>query len=391
METETLAPNGQSVPHEKAETPPPMVYVSRVTGEAFMSMEALQGHYSECRHLAENQMVVTPEFQNYIPAPPVRKETLRQQYTQNDEITVNSWWPEWKANKIANWNAYDIPGNSVMREHAKFGYKPVIIAGAGPSLKRNAKHLLKRGKMGLVSCLHNFGYFHDLGIRPDYYMNLDAGDITIPEMAQGGKKGEEYYWEASKDYTLVTAIHCNPKLHQRWKGKILWYDTLLNGMNEEIGDKCAGIADFRMYFQTGGNTLGASHYLARAVLGGSPIIFVGADLSFSHEKKFHPFDSPYDQKFSGVVPCHDVFGYKVATWPSYYGFKTWFEHQALGGLGNTPGTYINCTEGGILGAYPEGNIMQIPQRRLKEVITEYTLHELLPTLVNDKSKVVMLY
>lgn len=398
--SEVVAPpvNGSEAIHPTPEAPEAVgapvqqtVYVSRVTGEAFESQEALQAHYSECRHLNEREMVVQPEFQSYIPAPPVAKSTLKAQYSQSDEITIQSWWPEWKANKIANWNSFDVPNNSVMTVYKAFAYKPTIIAGAGPSLKRNAHHLLKRSGMGLVSCLHNFGYFHDMGVRPDFYMNLDAGDITIPEMAQGGKRDEDYYWEASKDYTLLTALHCNPKLHKKWKGKILWFDTLLHGMNEEIGDKAEGIADFRIYFQTGGNTLGACHYMAKAVLGSSPIIFVGADLSFSHEKKFHPFDSPYDKQFAGVVACHDVFGYKTATWPSYFGFKTWFEHQALGGLGNTPGTYINCTEGGILGAYAEGNIMQIPQRRLKDVITEYTLHELLPGLVEDKTKVVMLY
>lgn len=368
-----------------------MQFVSRVNGHIFPSQQALQEHYSKCVPLAENQMIVTPEYQAYIPAPPMRKEDLRATYSRNDEITVKSWWEEWKANKIENWKSFDIPGNSVMQEHPKFGYRPVIIAGAGPSLKRNAQHLLKRGGMGLVSCLHNFGYFHDLGIKPDYYLNLDAGDITLPEMAQGGKGDPESYWEASKDYTLVTAIHCNPKLHKKWKGKILWYDTCLQGMNEEIEKECPGISAFHVYFQTGGNTLGACHYMAKAVLGGSPIIFVGADLSFSHERKFHPFDSPYDKQFAGVVPCTDVFGYRTATWPSYFGFKTWFEHVAMGGMGNTPGTYINCTEGGILGAYPEGNIMQIPQRRLKDVIMEYTLHEILPSLVNDKTKIVTLY
>jgi hypothetical protein len=362
-----------------------------VTGECFATDKELQEHYSRCVPVAENQLIVTPEFQNYIPAPPVRKEDLRATYSRNDEITVKSWWDEWRNNKIENWKSFDVPGNSVMQEHPKWGYKPVIIAGAGPSLKRNGSLLLKRKGIGLVSCLHNFGFFHDMGVKPDYYLNLDAGDITLPEMAQGGKGDPESYWEASKDYTLVTALHCNPKLHKKWKGKILWYDTCLQGMNESLEAECPGISAFHVYFQTGGNTLGACHYMAKAVLGGSPVIFVGADLSFSHERKFHPFDSPYDKQFAGVVPCHDVFGYKTATWPSYFGFKTWFEHVAMGGMGNTPGTYINCTEGGILGAYPEGNIMQIPQRRLKDVITEYTLHDVLPSLVADKTRIVTLY
>ena len=370
---------------------PKIIYVSRVTGEHFESQEALHQHYSECRHVSWNQMVVTPEFQNYIPAPPRSKESLRSTYQQNDELTVNSWWAEWKANKIENWKSFDILKNSVMSEHPKWAYRPCIIAGSGPSLKRNAQHLLNRKGIGMVSCLHNFGFFHDMGIRPDYYLNLDAGDITIPEMSQGGGKGEDYYWDASAEYTLVTALHCNPKLHKKWKGKILWFDTALQGMNEAIEAECPGIRDLNVFLQTGGNTLGASHYLAKAVLGANPLIFVGADLSFSHDRKFHPFDSPYDKQFAGVVPCTDVFGYRVATWPSYFGFKTWFEHMALGGLGNRPGTYINATEGGILGAYPEGNMMQIPQRRLAEVITEYTMHDVMPKIVADKTKIMSLY
>jgi hypothetical protein len=194
-ETATPSANGSEALHSETKVIEPAkqtVYVSRVTGEPFESQEALQRHYSQCRHINDHQMVVQPEFQNYIPAPPVKKEQLRAQYSSNDEITVTSWWPEWKANKIANWNSFDVPGNSVLKDHARFGYKPVIIAGAGPSLKRNARHLLNRKGMGLVSCLHNFGFFHDLGIKPDYYLNLDAGDITIPEMAQGGKEAEDF-------------------------------------------------------------------------------------------------------------------------------------------------------------------------------------------------------
>lgn len=368
----------------KVETPePPSFFVSRVTGERFTSEVDLLAHYSRCRVVEDNQAIVNLEFQGYIPAPPVSKDNLRQTFASNDDLTVRSWWEEWKANKVQNLKEFDI-SQTAMSEHGKWAYKPIIISGTGPSLKRNARHLAGRGGIGLVSCLHSFGFFHDLGVRPDYYLNLDAGDITLPEMAQGGSKGEDYYWEASKDYTLVTALHCNPKLHRKWKGKILWFDTALNGMNESIPDP--RLEEFRLVFQTGGNTLGACHYMAKAVLGGSPIIFVGADFSFSYERKFHPFGSPYDQKFAGVIPVTDIYGNRVATWPSYYGFKAWFEHIAMGGQGNTPGTYINCTEGGILGAYADGNIAQIKQARLETVLQEYDLHKKMPELMADKTR-----
>lgn len=408
METETVVElNGKDIEHAEALAPdvqrpavpidvsvlaPPIVsFASRVTGERFATQEALQKHYAECRRIAPNQMVVTPEFQNYIAAPPGRKESLKATYSQNDELTVNSWFDEWRANKIENIKLFpDFADHTAMEAHGEFAYKPIVISGAGPSLKKNGHLLGDRGGIGLVACLHTFAFYHDLGVKVDYFLNLDAGDITIPEMSQGGKEAEEHYWEATKDYTLVTALHCNPRLHKRWKGRILWFDTALPGMNESINDK--RLEDFRLVFETGGNTLGACHYMAKAILGGSPLIFVGADFSFSHDRKFHPFDSPYDKKFSGVVPAMDVFGYKVATWPSYFGFKAWFEHVAMGGIqGNTPGTYINATEGGILGAYPDGNMMQIQQRRLADVLGEYNLHKKLPMALADKSRLWMLY
>jgi hypothetical protein len=131
--------------------------------------------------------------------------------------------------------------------------------------------------------------------------------------------------------------------------------------------------------------------MAKAVLGCAALIFVGADFSFSYDHKFHPFDSPYDAKFEGVIPATDVFGNRVWTWPSYWGFKTWFEYIAMGGNAGTPGTYINCTEGGILGSYPNGNIFPIRQRALLEVMIEYGLHKKLKDATSDKSRLWTLY
>ena len=360
-------------------------FVSSVNGEKFNSLEELQEHYAGYIRLQANQAVVTLEFQRYIPSVPNGKKELKKTYSANDDITVESWWDDWVEKKKINIKEFDVNSMSVISEHGKFAYRPCIIAGSGPSLKRNAKYLKERNGIGLVSCLHNFGYFEDMGVKPDYYLNLDAGDVTIPEMAQGGKSDPEKYWEATKNHTLVSALHCHPELHKKWRGKLLFYDTALNGMNE-----AAGLKDWKLFFQTGGNTLGACHYMAKGILGSSPIIFVGADFAFGYEKKFHPFDSPYDKKFSGIVPCTDVWGNRVYTWPSYYGFKCWFEHVAMGGHGDTPGSYINCTEGGILGSYSDGNILQIRQRCLKDVLGEYNLHKILPDLLK-KDRPMLLY
>ena len=341
--------------------------------------------------LGKDQAIITLNFQRYLAESPVGKEELQKQYSAGDELTTNSWMEEWRYNKRQNLMRFDPIKSQASSESGKFAYRPVIIAGSGPSLKKNAEQLKNLGDIGLVSCLHNFAYFHDLGVKPDYFLNLDAGNITLWEMSQGGVKTHEEYWEATKDHTLITALHCNPQLHEKWKGRIPWFDTALEGLNVGLYEEFPDFKDFRLIFQTGGNTLGSCHYMAKAILGGSPIVFVGADFAFSYEKKFHPFDSPYDQKFKGTIPVTDIFGNRVHTWPSYYGFKTWFEFMAMGGHTGTPGTYINCTEGGILGAYPNGNIMAIQQRSLLGFLREYQLHTELPKILEDKTKYWTLY
>jgi hypothetical protein len=166
----------------------------------------------------------------------------------------------------------------------------------------------------------------------------------------------------------------------------------MNGIpDQEFMNEFKAITDFNVMFDVGGNALGACLYMAKAICGANPIAFVGADFAFGYMHKFHPFDSPYDQQFHGVMPMTDVFGNRVYTWPSYAGFASWFNFIACGGQGNTSGLYVNCTEGGILGAFPNGNIKQIIQMALEEFLSAYNLHKNLPKLIDDKTKYNLLF
>lgn len=328
-------------------------------------------------------------YQPYIDGPPLpSKEHLYYRACSSDNVTCESWIDTWCAQIIENCKNFDVKKMSVESEAGKLAYKPCIVSGSGPSLKRNAVHLKDRGGVGLVACLHSFGFFEDNGVMPDYYINLDAGPVTIPEMCQGGAnqgkaKGEDWYWEQTAKHTLVTSVTGHPELLKKWKGKILFYMVI--APHQKYADTVAKATDLGCYFSVGGNTLGACLYMAKAVLGANPIAFVGADFSFSYNKKFHPFDSPYDQQHSGVMLATDVFGNRVSCWPSYFNFKCWFEYIACGGKGNQPTMFYNCTEGGILGAYPEGNIRQITQITLKEFLFAYNLHKQFPQTLDPKS------
>lgn len=335
-------------------------------------------------------------FQQYIDGPPIpdgNKEHLYARACSSDHITANTWLKQWLDQIRANKEHFgDFWNKNVMEEFGKFAYKPCIIAGSGPSLKKNA-HLLSdrsiRGDIPVVSCLHNFGYLEDLGVEVDYYLNLDAGEITIGEMYQGGKNAPEWYWDRTKDRTLVTAFTAQPELLKKWKGKILWF-ACVTGTPEFVGG-LKQITDFNVAFSVGGNTLGACLYMAKAILGCSPIVYIGADFCFSYDNHFHSWESPYDQKVTGTMRAVDVFGMPVKTWNSYFNFKCFFDYLACGGQGNQPGDYINCTEGGILGAYQEGNIRQIRQSTLGEILWYYNLHRKLPEILKDKNNYPILF
>lgn len=324
------------------------------------------------------------QFQKYIENPPVNSpKDLYHRACSNDGVTIDTWFDTWVKYIKENNEKYDFHKSSCYSEFAKSALKPIFVVGAGPSLKNNVALLAKeRGDIIVVACLHAFAFLEDNGVHADYYVNLDSGPITIEEMAQGGKHPPEHYWNLSKERVLVTATTGHPELLARWQGKKLFFGVMAS--SPEFAEAVNKITDFKLIFSVGGNTLGACLYFAKAILGGNPIVYLGADFSFGMDKKFHSWDSPYDQQYSGLYPATNIFGYPVKTWPSYYNFKSWFEFIACGGNGNQPGVYINCTEGGILGSYPEGNIRQITQMRLSDFLWSYNLHKKLPAIMDGQ-------
>lgn len=297
---------------------------------------------------------ITLEYSGVILQAPVATQALRGQSEAGDRATIDFWREKWVANIKANKAKYgSFAEHSVGKLFQRHKYQPVIVAGAGPSLKRNGAELKDRGGIPLVSCLHNFHFFEDMGVDVDYYVTLDAGEVTIPEVSEGGKLSADEYWARTKGKKLVAYIGTHPELLEKWQGEVYFFNCQIPNM--EIENQITGIEKFWLDFSVGGNVLGACVYLAKAVLGASIVAFVGADFAFSYDKKFHGWDSKYDANMGQVLRSVDVFGNTVLTWPSYHGFKCFFDWFAQ----TVPGVYFNCTEGGTLGAYPEGNLAAI--------------------------------
>lgn len=321
------------------------------------------------------------EYQPYIDNPPVPHSHLRAQSTSNDEVTVTSWKPTWLKNVKENLEKYGaFNKNSIAEIFRKFEHKPCIVAGSGPSLKENAKELRDKADVPMISCLHNFHFFHDNDIKPDFYVTLDAGEVTVEEVYEGGSKTPDEYWAATKDHTLLCYIATSPRLLAKWQGRILFFNCPVPDL--DYMDQITAMDPFYQWVSTGGNVLGASLYIAKAFLGCNITALIGADFSFSYKNNFHGWDSKYDKNLGHYMKVTDVFGVKVKTWQSYYNFKSWFDWVAC----MVPGIYINCSEGGCFGAYPEGNIRQIMQVPLKEFLKMINLHGHMRSQVEDPSE-----
>lgn len=309
------------------------------------------------------------EYNNYIMSPPVQPDTLYHQACSNDGITVKTWKPIWISQMLENHKRFgSFKEHSLGKLYNKYECMPVVCVGSGPSLKHNGQQIKKLNKkIPVISCLHNFHYFVDNEIPCNYFVSLDAGDVVIEEIYEGGSKTKEEYFEATKNYTLLAFIGSNPKLFEVWKGPIYLFNCPVP--DKEFIDKVNEVDKFNVFISTGGNVLGACTYIAKAVFGCNPLCFLGADFSFSYLKKFHGWDSKYDKNMGQALRAIDVWGNKVYTWQSYFNFKSWFDWLSM----KVPGIYINCTEGGLMGAYPEGNLFSIQQMPFENFIRMYEL------------------
>ena len=310
------------------------------------------------------------EYMNYIQEPPRKPHELMSQACSNDRITIESWRKIWLDNIEYNHKTYGpFSSSHIGSLYEKHLMKPVIVAGSGPSLKVNIEHLKGNRDIPIISCLHNFAYFEDRDINVDLYVTLDAGDIVLQDLYEGGQHDLDWYSERTKDKTLCAFIGTSRKLLEKWQGKILWFNAPIP--DPGIIDTVAKIEKFQCYVSNGGNVLGACLYIAKAFCAASTIAFIGADFSFDYKKKFHAWDNHYDINMGHTMRAVDVWGNKVLTWSSYWNFKNWFDFISL----TVPGFWVNCAEGGCMGAYPDGNLITIKQMALKDFIDQFYIHE----------------
>ena len=261
------------------------------------------------------------------------------------------------------------------------------MAGAGPSLQYNADLLKTVPKhVPIVSALHNFAYFHDRGIKAALFVTIDAGIPVLTDLYEGGNKklddgsiDKEYYAEATRNHTLIAFTATHPEVLATWRGNIIFFsspvpDKEVFGAFEELEP------NYHHFVSAGGNVLGGATYLTRAVMGASTIIWVGNNQAFAYDKRFYDWECPLNGDVGQSIRWPDIYGIGVHTWLSYFNFKCWFDHVSM----KVPGLWINASEGGIVGAYREGNLRSIRQMTLADALQMVTAHEILrPTFAGE--------
>lgn len=307
-------------------------------------------------------------YQALIEAPPQPMEILAHQASGPDGLTCTAFGQLWTDNLLENSKSYDFLQNSAMLEHMKFMYYPAVVIAAGPSLKKNVHLLKEHNDVVRCSCLHCFAYLMDQGVKVNYWLAIDAQPEMATVIYDGGKKPRAEYQEMMKDQVLICNTCINPKVLSEWKGKVLFFNTMANvpEYQKAAEEKCKDLVTFNQ----GGSVTGACLYMARAILGCGPIAFVGLDLAYSKAGMYYPWNDEmtHQSKIPNATAMTDIYGDRVITDGSWLSFKSWIEFTACGGSIGAKHNFYNCTEGGILGAHPQGNLRKLMPMDLKQFL-----------------------
>ncbi|MBI5643157.1 MAG: motility associated factor glycosyltransferase family protein [Deltaproteobacteria bacterium] len=256
----------------------------------------------------------------------------------------------------------------------RFKGKPMVIVGAGPSLKKNA-HLLRefKGKAVIMAAVTAYKPLLKFGVIPDFVIASER--VDLPEYFTSG--------DEDRQTRLILAEVSHPKMFEREVlGKLVYFSPSISFSREHA--RLWGSS----YFPNMGGSVTTAALDMGIMLGCSPIVFIGQDLCFG-DNETHVGGGVYVaqnvriDKEKGLITIEDEYindkqtyvydlqwlkGLNGAQVPSKYDWTTfhqWFEAYMLSlRRSGSPVKVINATEGG---AYIEG----MEHSTLKEVLAGY--------------------
>lgn len=266
---------------------------------------------------------------------------------------------------------------------------PLIIVGAGPSLRKNA-HLLRevKGKAVIIAAITAYKPLLKHGVVPDFIIASEK--VDLPEYFTFG--------EEDRKTRLILAEISHPNMFDRdVKGKFIFFNPYINLSFETGRDWGCN------YFPSSGGSVTTVALDMGVAFGCDPIIFMGQDLSFGDGQThaeggvYVSQDIKIDRDKGEILIEEDyvtlkdkaksrfnlqwlkgLSGQPVPSKFDWVTFHQWFEnYMSEMRLKGIPIKVFNSTEGG---AYIEG----MEHATFKDVMNRYLSKEIdLETVIND--------
>ena len=249
----------------------------------------------------------------------------------------------WQQNFQANRNAVERnPGVIALKN--KFRGLPCIVVGAGPSLDKNIRFLHRaQNKAVIISCDAALKPLMGHGIVPDFVVCLDPQEEISRFLVNVPHKG----------ITLVVPSIVHPHVIKLWENDVLFFNKFAPDIPTLV--EIQKIVPHIGILTPGGTVLSVTYDLAFQA-GGSPIIFVGQDLSYPKKKSHSHGSDAAGQGLKIIMEKHkdhlvmetDINGQSLRTLKSMSVSKQWFNWAFTTWKRENLLRVFNCSEAGIL-------------------------------------------
>ena len=249
----------------------------------------------------------------------------------------------WQQNFQENRNTVERnPGVIALKN--KFRGLPCIVVGAGPSLDKNIRFLHRaQNKAVIISCDAALKPLMGHGIVPDFVVCLDPQEEISRFLVNVPHKG----------ITLVVPSIVHPHVIKLWENDVLFFNKFAPDIPTLV--EIQKIVPHIGILTPGGTVLSVTYDLAFQA-GGSPIIFVGQDLSYPKKKSHSHGSDAAGQGLKMMMEKHkdhlvletDINGQSLRTLKSMSVSKQWFNWAFTTWKRENLLSVFNCSEAGIL-------------------------------------------
>ena len=249
----------------------------------------------------------------------------------------------WQRNFLSNRDTIQRnPGVIALKN--RFRDIPSIVVGAGPSLDKNIRYLVKaRDKAVILSCDAALKPLMAHDIVPNFVIVLDPQEEIARFLCNVPQKG----------ITLVVPTIVHPSILELWEGDVLFFNKFAPDIPTlvEIQKAVPQIG----ILTPGGTVLSVTYDLAFQA-GCNPILFAGQDLSYpkknshSHgtEAAGKGLKSTVEKQKDSIVLETDMNNKQLRTLKSMSVSKQWFSWAFTTWKRDNPVSVSNCSEAGIL-------------------------------------------